>query len=33
MIYDGLKHTNEKTRIEAFVHQAKLYWERYGGGN
>ncbi len=29
MIYDGLKQTNEKTRIEAFVHQAKLYHERY----
>jgi len=28
MIYDGLKHTNERTRIEAFVHQAKLYRER-----
>ena len=33
MIYDGLKHTNEKTRIEAFVHQVKLYWERYGSGS
>jgi len=30
MIYDGLKQTNEKTRIEAFVHQAKAYHERYG---
>jgi predicted nucleotide-binding protein (sugar kinase/HSP70/actin superfamily) len=29
MIYDGLKHTNEKTRIEAFVYQAKLYQERF----
>ncbi|MFP3898274.1 MAG: acyl-CoA dehydratase activase [Dehalococcoidia bacterium] len=29
MIYDGLKQTNAKTRIEAFVHQAKLYHERY----
>jgi predicted CoA-substrate-specific enzyme activase len=33
MIYDGLKQTNEKTRIEAFVHQVKLYHERYGGDN
>ncbi len=32
MIYDGLKHTNEKTRIEAFVHQVKLYWERHRSG-
>ena len=30
MIYDGLKQTNEKTRIEAFVHQVKSYQERYG---
>ncbi|MDH4368193.1 MAG: hypothetical protein OEV57_08760, partial [Dehalococcoidia bacterium] len=30
MIYDGLQQTNAKTRIEAFVHQAKLYHERYG---
>ena len=29
MIYDGLKQTNEKTRVEAFIHQAKLYYERY----
>lgn len=29
MIYDGLKQTNEMTRIEAFVHQAKLYHERH----
>ena len=29
IIYDGLKPTNEQTRIEAFVHQAKLYHERY----
>jgi len=29
MIYDGLKQTNAKTRIEAFIHQAKLYYERY----
>jgi predicted nucleotide-binding protein (sugar kinase/HSP70/actin superfamily) len=29
MIYDGLKQTNAKTRIEAFIHQAKLYHERY----
>ncbi|MFC1924765.1 acyl-CoA dehydratase activase-related protein [Chloroflexota bacterium] len=28
LIYDGLKQTNEKTRIEAFVRQAKLYQER-----
>jgi hypothetical protein len=30
MIYDGLKQTNAKTRIEAFVHQVKSYDERYG---
>ncbi|MDD5094522.1 MAG: acyl-CoA dehydratase activase [Dehalococcoidia bacterium] len=29
MIYDGLKHTNEKTRIEAFVYQVKAYQERH----
>jgi predicted CoA-substrate-specific enzyme activase len=29
MIYDGLKQTNAKTRIEAFLHQAKLYHQRY----
>ncbi len=29
MIYDGLQQTNAKTRIEAFIHQAKLYQERY----
>jgi predicted CoA-substrate-specific enzyme activase len=29
MIYDGLQQTNAKTRIEAFIHQAKLYDERY----
>ncbi len=29
MIYDGLQHTNAKTRIEAFIHQAKLYHERH----
>jgi predicted CoA-substrate-specific enzyme activase len=28
MIYDGLQQTNAKTRIEAFIHQAKLYHER-----
>jgi len=33
MIYDGLKQTNEKTRIEAFVHQVKSYHERYGNNN
>ena len=27
-IYDGQKQTNMLTRIEAFVHQAKLYHER-----
>jgi len=32
MIYDGLKQTNEKTRIEAFIHQVKLYHERYSVG-
>ncbi len=31
MIYEGLKPTNEKTRIEAFVHQVKSYYERYVG--
>jgi len=30
MIYDGLKQTNEKTRIEAFVHQVKLFAARHG---
>ena len=29
MIYDGLQQTNAKTRIEAFIHQAKLHQERY----
>ena len=29
MMYDGLQQTNAKTRIEAFIHQAKLYHERY----
>jgi predicted CoA-substrate-specific enzyme activase len=29
MIYDGLQQTNAKTRIEAFIHQAKSYHERY----
>jgi len=29
MIYDGLQQTNAKMRIEAFIHQAKLYAERY----
>ncbi len=29
IIYEGLKPTNEQTRIEAFMHQAKLYHERY----
>jgi len=29
MIYDGLQQTNAKTRIEAFIHQAKLCHERY----
>jgi len=29
MIYEGLKPTNEKTRIEAFMYQAKSYNERY----
>jgi predicted nucleotide-binding protein (sugar kinase/HSP70/actin superfamily) len=33
MIYDGLKQTNAKTRIEAFVHQVKSYHERYGEDN
>jgi predicted CoA-substrate-specific enzyme activase len=30
MIYDGLQQTNARTRIEAFVHQAKSYHERCG---
>jgi len=29
IIYEGLKPTNEQTRIEAFMHQAKLYHERH----
>jgi len=29
MIYDGLKQTNAKTRIEAFIYQSKLYHQRY----
>jgi predicted nucleotide-binding protein (sugar kinase/HSP70/actin superfamily) len=33
MTYDGLKQTNAKTRIEAFVHQVKSYQERYSEGN
>jgi hypothetical protein len=33
MIYDGLKQTNEKTRVEAFVHQVKSYQERYGNND
>jgi predicted nucleotide-binding protein (sugar kinase/HSP70/actin superfamily) len=32
MIYDGLQQTNAKTRIEAFIHQTKLYHERYVAG-
>jgi len=28
--YDGFKETNTITRLEAFVHQARLYHERYG---
>ncbi len=28
--YDGQKETNMITRVEAFMHQAKLYHERYG---
>jgi predicted CoA-substrate-specific enzyme activase len=27
LIYDGLKQTNQKTRLEAFLHQAKLHWQ------
>ncbi len=30
IIYEGLKPTNEKPRIEAFVHQVKASQERYG---
>jgi len=33
MIYDGLKQTNAKTRVEAFVHQVNSYWERQGNGD
>jgi len=29
IIYEGLKPTNEQTRIEAFMHQAKLYHDRH----
>ena len=29
MMYDGLHATNEKTRIEAFIHQAKSYQDRF----
>jgi predicted nucleotide-binding protein (sugar kinase/HSP70/actin superfamily) len=32
MIYDGLQQTNTKTRIEAFMYQAKLYHKRYCTG-
>ncbi|MCX5998066.1 MAG: hypothetical protein NTU41_00320, partial [Chloroflexi bacterium] len=28
IVYEGLKPTNEQTRIEAFVHQVKQYHER-----
>ena len=31
-VYDGQKQTNMLTRIEAFMHQAKLYHERYRKG-
>ena len=30
--HDGQKETNMLTRIEAFMHQARLYWERHPGG-
>jgi hypothetical protein len=30
--HDGQKETNMLTRIEAFMHQARLYEERYPGG-
>ncbi|MEK7828351.1 MAG: CoA activase, partial [Deltaproteobacteria bacterium] len=30
MVYEGLEDTNSKTRMEAFVHQAKEYRERQG---
>ena len=33
IIYEGLKPTNERTRVEAFVHQVKSYHDRYGGGS
>ena len=32
MVYEGLEDTNSKTRMEAFVHQAKEYRERQGQG-
>ena len=28
MVYEGLEDTNSKTRMEAFVHQAREYMER-----
>lgn len=31
IVYDGLKPTNEQTRIEAFMHQVKLHHERSAG--
>ncbi len=31
--YDGFKETNTITRLEAFVHQAKLFNERYGSAS
>lgn len=30
MVYEGLEDTNSKTRMEAFVHQAREYMERAG---
>jgi predicted nucleotide-binding protein (sugar kinase/HSP70/actin superfamily) len=31
LIYDGLKQTNQKTRLEAFLHQAKLHHQKSRG--
>jgi hypothetical protein len=31
IVYDGLKQTNEQTRIEAFMHQVRLFHERRHG--
>jgi len=28
MIYEGQEETNTQTRLEAFMHQARQYWEK-----